>query len=223
MAREEVIAVPSAASYRAFYGVYAGLLTLEHCRRLAESYEMNEDFVAMLNRIKVLTGVDRIDITIVGRGITQPFQMFFQRQDIQDRMKKLSAMVVKFTTNTFVFGADDVFTGEIIPDPLVLEKDEYVPDGALFLGDERDKRYNIANFINVNEGVEAADPTIRNWINAQAVLNNQTVDRKEHLQNVREKGWDALSSNAKYVLLHPDEAQWMVNFLPLTYYEIYTK
>ncbi|MFA5005638.1 MAG: GNAT family N-acetyltransferase, partial [Candidatus Omnitrophota bacterium] len=43
-----------------------------------------------------------------------------------------------------------------------------------------------------------------------------------HLQDVAIRGWNALSENAKRLLLNPKRAVWQVNFTPMVYYEIYT-
>ncbi|MFH1868101.1 MAG: hypothetical protein ABH843_03930 [Candidatus Omnitrophota bacterium] len=44
----------------------------------------------------------------------------------------------------------------------------------------------------------------------------------ERLKEIQKYGWNYLSKEAIYVLLNPDKAEWMVNFFPMTYYEIRT-
>ncbi|MFA5389766.1 MAG: ribose 5-phosphate isomerase A, partial [Candidatus Omnitrophota bacterium] len=44
----------------------------------------------------------------------------------------------------------------------------------------------------------------------------------EHLWDVKERGLEALSPEARYLLYNPDKAEWMKNFTPLVFYELYT-
>jgi len=164
--RHEISTNPSKELYRAFYAIYADVLTLGHCRQVADTFQINEEFINILEEIKKQTGVDRIEITIVSRGITQLLEMFFQRPDIKARMERVSTVVVGYRTNTFIFNDTGVFTGKI-EEPFVYKKGQHVEQNALFLGDKSDKKYSIPFFIDVNKGLDAAVPILKTWVSAQ--------------------------------------------------------
>jgi hypothetical protein len=44
----------------------------------------------------------------------------------------------------------------------------------------------------------------------------------KHLYDVKERGLEALSPEAREVLYNPDKAEWMKNFTPMVFYELYT-
>jgi len=174
VAREKVLSEPTETSYREFYRVFKGVLEERHCKILAQSWDINVNFIKTIEAIKEMRSADKIKITIVGRGFTQPFKEFFKRKDIAERLEQLGVIVDdKFMTNTLEFDRNGVCTGEILG-TFVVDKSEFVPEDALFLGDARDARYKLAHFIDVNkaqsdgERKEYVGSVIDNWAAVQA-------------------------------------------------------
>ncbi|MCX5714606.1 MAG: class I SAM-dependent methyltransferase, partial [Candidatus Omnitrophica bacterium] len=73
---------------------------------------------------------------------------------------------------------------------------------------------------NSGEGRSLGERSQNHAENRKRML-SQYAAEIERLRQVRAQGWVALSENARYLLLHPDEARWMDNFSPYTYYELY--
>ncbi len=92
-----------------------------------------------------------LKLRVVGRGISQPFEMFLQRPDVMERLRNMGYALEEIRANRLIM-VNGVFTGEF-EGPIVINKNEFVPaEGRLFIGDARDVMYNLPFFINVNAG-----------------------------------------------------------------------
>jgi hypothetical protein len=163
------------AAYRKLFNVFRGHLREDHCRELAEYYNLNENFLAVIERIKEQLGVDAIEITIVARGVGQPMQMFIEKPSIKKKLNEEMSVTIKaLIANTFIF-EDGVFRGKL-KEPFSVEKDKFVPPDALFLGDERDAGYGLRYYVNINAGVENLDKVLRQLVASEEVAKTDKSD-----------------------------------------------
>lgn len=214
--------------FRQFLGIPPGLLTLDECKKMSESSGLNENYAGILEAIKEMTGVDKIEVNIVSGGIGQVSRMYFERPYIKRRFKELSTKVVRFFTNSFNFDEEGVFTGKVEGPRgrLVTNKREFVNKGALVLGDKRERKHKFKYLIDVNKGKEAAIKVIRKWIDDIKVPEEHpeksaTVIEKDAVRRWQQKLNDQIARAREgkkqvypfpFAVLH--EVSQVLNYLP---------
>lgn len=93
--------------------------------------------------------------------------MFVERPDIKEKLDGMSVTIKSIIANTFIFDKSGVFRGEIA-EPFVVQKNDFVPPDALFLGDYRDRGYGLKYFVDVNSGISNLDKVLEQLpINAE--------------------------------------------------------
>ncbi|MCX5710361.1 MAG: UTP--glucose-1-phosphate uridylyltransferase, partial [Candidatus Omnitrophica bacterium] len=153
MGREKIKAQRDGEAYREFYRLFRGLLKPEHCRALADSWELNDNDLKTLQLIRRVLGVDGIKLVTVGRGFRQPFQEFFKRPEIIDRLGRIGikAKPEDVIASELEFDKQAVATGEVVG-TLVINKLDYLPKDSLFTCDDVDEQlYHFKSGINVNK------------------------------------------------------------------------
>jgi hypothetical protein len=138
---------------RFYRDAFADDLTDEDLRTLSDSWELNPNLLKTFRLIRDLTGVRKFQLRLVVRGFTQPFEMFFKRKEIADKLSRLGVMTadIQVIGNRLVM-QNGVFTGEVLP-PIVSNKLSVLKklkSKRIYVGDDDDAQYGLNLFINVN-------------------------------------------------------------------------
>lgn len=136
--------------YRRKHELLIKYMTDENIEEASEKWILNENFVKTLTGLKESLMVDKIKISIVARGIQEPFELFFKRNDIKQQLSHLIKI-------------DESGNLDIDVKGYIIDKQKYIPKGAIYLGDYRDSTYNLNYLIDVNNDASNLKELFKKW------------------------------------------------------------